>query len=146
MPVITFEDYTVDNMSYKRNPKFDYKTEEMEIGASFDVEIKISDDDTAAILIFDIGVGGLESERSPFLAKAKVNGFFKYKPDNDEEGVGFQKHMEVNSIAILFPYVRSIIADLTSRSNEFPTCILPTMNVVKTLEESGSIRIVREHN
>ena len=51
--------------------------------------------------------------------------------------------MTTSAIAILFPYLRSVIADVTARSNEFPVLNLPVANISKMLVEQDAINYIR---
>jgi preprotein translocase subunit SecB len=43
-------------------------------------------------------------------------------------------YYKVNGVAILFPYLRSLISDMTSKGSETPI-ILPTINVAAMLKD-----------
>lgn len=47
--------------------------------------------------------------------------------------------LALNGNAILFPYVRSLVSDITLRTNQFPAYILPTMNFVELLNKNDNI-------
>ena len=51
--------------------------------------------------------------------------------------------MTQNTIAILFPYLRSFIADMTLRTNKFPTFILPPFNVVEMIKDNEAVTVNR---
>nr|WP_278415790.1 protein-export chaperone SecB [Lactobacillus taiwanensis] len=40
------------------------------------------------------------------------------------------------TVAILYPYIRQLISSLTQESNEYPSYILPTINVAKMLNKT----------
>lgn len=60
-----------------------------------------------------------------------MTGYFEVDDINSEMG----KHLvNYNSIAILFPYVRSLITSYTANSN-VPPLIIPPINVSKMVED-----------
>ncbi|WP_162106043.1 protein-export chaperone SecB [Bacillus subtilis] len=68
-----------------------------------------------------------------FYLNCKVQGHFIFNNDEfpEEEKVKFFK---VNGVSILFPYLRSLVSDLTSKGSEQPV-ILPTMNVAQMIKD-----------
>ena len=61
-----------------------------------------------------------------------IEGKFKTEGDDIEK-------FEINGIALLFPYLRSIISTYTANSN-MPTLILPPINVGNYYKEHKKMR------
>ena len=51
------------------------------------------------------------------------------------------KIFKTNAIAILFPYLRSIVSELTGKSNRFPSYNMPVRNIAHEIAEKGNINI-----
>ena len=73
-----------------------------------------------------------EKNDYPFTLKVRIAGVFRIDGNIDESVV--KNYIEVNSIAILFPYLRAMISNYTVNAN-VGNVILPPINVVKYLEE-----------
>ncbi|RKD29993.1 hypothetical protein BG617_01670 [Lactiplantibacillus paraplantarum] len=72
----------------------------------------------------------------PFRASITINGTFEFNVSEDDSGVGVDMLIRNNAVAILYPYARALIANLTLSSNEYPAVTLPTINVAKVLANS----------
>ena len=62
-----------------------------------------------------------------------LRGFFTIGEDGSEE-------ILLNAFAILFPYVRSLITEISRYSSIIPI-IIPTINITKAIEDLNSIKI-----
>ena len=69
-----------------------------------------------------IGIKYEEEENHPFLMNLVIRGFFEIS----------ERKFLINAFAILFPYLRSVITDITKAS--LIPIILPTINVQNLLE------------
>lgn len=141
MANITFEDYYVDEMSYIENEEFDNdNSNKLEMDTFPKANVYINED--LALILFEITVGDFENAKCPFVCKLNIKAFFKYTVSDTEEDIEELKILLTqNTIAILYPYVRSIISDLTLRSNKFPAFVLPTINVVKLMQDNDAIQL-----
>ncbi|SGR58700.1 preprotein translocase subunit SecB [Staphylococcus aureus] len=73
----------------------------------------------------------------------QLTGVFDIEYENDVEDKNSLKILLTqNAIAILYPYIRSLVSDLTSKANMFDTFIMPVVNVAKMMEENNRIEIV----
>lgn len=136
MAAIIFEDYYVEEARYSWNKQFDIETNEINLKTEFNARINASDQE--ALVSLNILVGDLEDNEQPFLVEATINGIFKFD-EKEAQGIEFDSYLKNNSVAILYPYARSLVSDLTSRSNQFPTFYLPVINIAMYLEEEGRI-------
>lgn len=66
----------------------------------------------------------------PFELKVSMVGHFTYPEQEDEDTVAKDHILQENTVSILFPFLRSIVAALTSNAN-IPTLMLPVMNFTK---------------
>jgi preprotein translocase subunit SecB len=66
---------------------------------------------------------------SPFYLFISLTGEFQF---TDNADVDNEFMIDMNAVAILFPYLRSAVTNITSTAN-IPPLILPTINVSKLL-------------
>ncbi len=129
--VLRFHTYSVDEMVYRRN--YDFFSSEQEIELDFHLEAKaiLSDENDKSIIILtcEIFSDDFEKNNVPFYLKTTVRGFFTCSEEVNIED--FQFH----GMAILLPYVRSIITSFTAQSGINPV-ILPPINVYKVFGKS----------
>lgn len=89
-----------------------------------------------AVLFLGIELGDASLKTSEFYVKAIISGLFEIpqKPEgvSDEEVIDFYR---INATTILFPYLRSIISDISSKGSESPI-ILPVMNIVEMIGDN----------
>ncbi|PCK11205.1 hypothetical protein CEY07_13930 [Bacillus safensis] len=133
--IITFHGFKLDMMHYERSDQYDGQ-DNMELSPDFMLYRIENDMDSSFFnIVLGVRIGGEDSDL-PFNAEAVVRGYFSF---NSEESLDYniddlQKFTLVNGSSILFPYLRSILTDITSKSNHNPV-ILPTINFNKFIEE-----------
>ncbi|UIF28561.1 protein-export chaperone SecB [Levilactobacillus brevis] len=133
MAVLKFIKYNVQNMTYQRNENYHQTRSEIKMNPQ--VSRKIDIDENRINVTLSIVVGSLENENIPFKTSCAITGVFDYQPEEDNTDAGLDQLVRVNAVAILYPYVRSIITMLTTTSNEYPGYIMPTINVNKLLRD-----------
>jgi len=132
--ILQFKEYRVLEQVYTKDfeSKINHdevKLREIKAGIAID-----ADDKAQGRVELEISLGDGDPNDNKFYVKVKVSGIFRLESDNDHEISEFANLLKVNGVAILFPYVRSLIAELTSKGSELPI-ILPTFNVAELLEE-----------
>jgi len=132
MSVLNFEGYLVEKMTYDRNPNFDKKFAQFKMSPT--IELKNQVDGEKIQVSLGITVGKQNDSKIPFSATVIIVGKFSYQPDEDTESIGLTALVRNNAVAILYPYARALIAQLTTASNEFPGYNLPTINVPEALK------------
>ncbi|UNQ06683.1 protein-export chaperone SecB [Enterococcus faecalis] len=88
-------------------------------------------------------LGDFDDEDCPFKLEVSLNGYFKYTVDKDDSKDVEQLKQLVtqNALAILYPYLRNVVSDVTLKSNRFPAYILPVMNIAELMKQNDSIKI-----
>lgn len=71
---------------------------------------------------------GENEEDAPCSMSLEIVGHF-------ESDISIQPQWEMNALAILFPYVRSIISSFTAQSG-MPSVILPTVNIAQMFKDA----------
>ncbi len=123
--------YQVDKVEFAFNETFDFAaTESIELNQKFGREFKKIDDDHCKVTI-GLFIDEIENQPTPFTLKVEISGIFELK---DWEN-NMQNLMKTNTIAILYPFLRALVATLTANVN-IPPYILPVFNVVSWFEEN----------
>lgn len=122
--ILRFDNYIVDRAVFKNNPKF----EGDEIDIQFDIEpqFQISEEKDSMIVVLEVDIFKDAIQNNyPFEMSIALVGMFQLEgmDDNIEK-------FKMNAVAILYPYVRSLVTSFTANSNITPL-ILPTINVNK---------------
>ncbi|AYM01876.1 hypothetical protein D8911_02295 [Levilactobacillus brevis] len=134
MGVFKFDHYVVDEMSYIKNQNYDKSLKSINLKSQ--ISAKNSIDGMNVVVTLKVVVGALNVENVPFQVKVAMSGSFEYNPDEDNDSYGIDTFIRNNAVATLYPYVRSLVANLTMSSGEYPGYNLPTINVSKVLEKS----------
>lgn len=141
MAGIRFINYIVDSIFYKTNPNFDIEhVKKISIDEKIFATIDILEEEESAVITLKAKVN--ERENVPFSFEASIVGYFEYNKEASD-GIEFEKFLKTNAIAILFPYLRSLVSDITAKSNKFPNYNMPVRNISQEIEENGNIQINR---
>lgn len=138
MAVLEFKRYHVTEQSYKRNEHFEKSDNGIDINPKFAFNIKNNARDNSFIVNLGITIGSSSDNSVPFEVIVRVSGKFVYRIEDDTENVGADTLIRKNAVAILYPYVRSLVSSLTNSSNEYPAVTLPTIDVAQVLEEQAN--------
>lgn len=129
--VISFLDYQVVDAEFKLNRDFN------DNGEPISIDFKLGHGFEKKDNIMQVGLGAKIFENStennyPFEISVEILGFFE--SDNDDiNSEGFLP----NALAILYPYLRSTITNITANANVQPL-ILPTINILSYLKDSDT--------
>lgn len=128
--ILRFDNYIVDRAVFKNNPEF----EGDEIDIQFDIEpqFQISEKKDSMIVLLEVDIFKDAIQNNyPFEMSIALVGMFQLEgmDDNIEK-------FKMNAVAILYPYVRSLVTSFTANSNITPL-ILPTINVNKLIKEKN---------
>lgn len=133
---LSFTNYLVKYLSYELNDNFIPKKDQiLDVGFDIEAEILITEDEEVVTL--SVNCGDENNEDCPFIINTIVTGTFEYSGDKNKS----IEFLKTNGIAILYPYVRSIISDISGKSNIFPQYKLPLINVVALLEDTNRITV-----
>lgn len=129
--VLELRTYLVKKINFELNSNFDFSTpKEVQLAPQFDRNIlKIDKDNVAVDLSININKGDI-----PFFVEIEIEGIFKL---NDWEKDENRSIIENNAIAILFPYLRTLVTMVTANANLNPY-ILPVMNIVEMLNKQNT--------
>lgn len=128
---LRFIDYIVEKIEFHNN--LDFEGEDVELQFDISSNVKFMEDKKHTFLLnLDVNIfKNAEQKGYPFSMDLSVKGIFEM--DKVDENL---KHsfVEMNSVAILFPYVRAIVSTYSANANVHPL-ILPPINVVKYIND-----------
>lgn len=128
---LQFLHYDVNKIQFINNP--DYEAQEVEVDLEFDSAIERLEEYIAQKVSIEVFPNGLENGM-PFQLQIDLTGHFRLVDGAEKMET---KNIETNTLAILFPYVRSLVTTITANAN-VPALVLPPLNIVRTLEEKNS--------
>ncbi len=144
--VLQFRDYHVLESHYKFNP-YQQENDSGNFNITPSISYRLETNPNIieeAIIYLGIELGDFTLSDPNFYVKVRIAGHFEIhqRPDEmtEEDILGFYK---LNAVAILFPYLRSLVSDVSSKGSEGPI-ILPTMNIVSMIEENQFIESPNE--
>ncbi len=123
----SFEDIKVVNILFQADPSWKKDKDRIQVDTSLDIDYSLKGKN----LSVSLGISHKEDE-SPFVFTIDAIGFFIFesKPRNEL----LETVARVNCSAIMFPYLREVIADLTRRAG-FPPFHHPPVNFLDLYEE-----------
>lgn len=126
---LRFQNYIVENIEFNTN--FIYSGEDRKI--DFDIDSNYEFEGNNFILHLGMVIFP-EAEKNdyPFTMQVRIIGLFEV--DSSEDKKTKVDFAEKNSIAILFPYLRSLVSIYSINAN-VGTLILPPINVIKYLDD-----------
>jgi preprotein translocase subunit SecB len=137
--VISFEGFQIDSMSYEKNSgnqNGDYTKLSPDF---FIVKADNETNDEKFNIIIGVKVEGDDEENNlPFTAEVIIRGFYTLNVNEAAEHNIDDIHIFklLNGSAILYPYLRSVFTDITSKSSHNPI-ILPTINFTKFIKSQS---------
>lgn len=145
MAVINFDGYKVNKMIYEKNHHFIKPEDGINFRNNLNFDFHINEEVSEAVISIDFNTGDLEDTVHPFYINVEIEGYFKYDVEKDDAEIGFKKLLKNNSAAILYPYLRNIVSNLTNIANDYPTYLLPTINIAKSINQKNEEEQKREH-
>ena len=141
MAGISFEDYFLNEISYKKNQEFSEAEGLINANLALNVGININKKEEKAVVNMIITVGDLQDSNSGFETKIDIVGLFNFN-QAESDGKEFEEFMSANAVSILYSYTRPYISDLIAKGTEFPRFLLPVLNINKFIEENNNSSIV----
>lgn len=124
--VLRFDKYIVDEVVFKTNPEFNPTDDKLKINFSIKKDVKHKDNGQMVVSL-QVNIFEKANEKNyPFEMMVQLRGFFTMSDPTI--------NLDSNAIAILYPYIRSIVSVYTSSIN-VPPLILPVINVNALIEQ-----------
>ena len=130
---LRFIDYYVEEVQFYNNNFCEEKSVELDFNISHSIEYTQDENNTFLVTLNIVIFDNAKENNYPFTIKVSITGVFQ---TNIEDTKSIKNFAEINSIAILFPYLRSIVSTYTANANIQPL-ILPPINVVNMLKENN---------
>lgn len=137
MPSMNIREIRLESISFQVNPQYEEKAGQE--GFSYRINIDTHLNQEGNSLLVRLGVetpGKNEIPDYPFYFALQFVGVFDFTAPIDEDSR--RQLASINCPAILYPYLRETLADLTRRAG-FPPLHLPVTNFIK-LAKSGDRR------
>jgi len=132
--VLEFDSYYIDEFVFKKNENFTKdQNQKIDVDLNFEFNTERNQDNFKRIVTCYIFDENYVENNKPFYLKLKIYGIFSLA-DYDENN---RKHKEIikkNTLAILFPYIRSIISHMTLEMQVGPVQ-MPPMNINHFFDE-----------
>ena len=132
MSVLEFDGYSVKEIQYKKNEQFKADKTSVDLSPKLDTNYAVSDSKITVEL--GIKIGNTDDSDLPFGVYVKIVGNFTFNPEEDTQSIGLTEFVQKNSVAILYPYLRALVSNITNYSEDFPPYNLPTINVAQVLQ------------
>lgn len=136
--VLEFDEFWVDELVFRKNNDFQ-PAGRLRVENSFRVGYQpVSEGKTSLVSITcQLFSEDFELNQAPFFLRMKLTGRFFVEREEEAEAIGVKVDdiLAANTVAILFPYVRSAITTVTAAMG-VPPIILPPINTFKLLEQS----------
>ena len=133
---LQFKEFHVVETIYRYNPFL--SVDDDTLNPSFDFELEYNNDSkTEAWITLITEMGDINLKKNSTYVRAAVLGQFEIEADEQmstDEKIGLYR---VNGVAILYPYLRSLVSDLTGKGSE-QSIILPTLNIVEVMKSYES--------
>ncbi|MBB1122704.1 protein-export chaperone SecB [Limosilactobacillus albertensis] len=141
MASLEFEDYYLDEFSYKKNINY-VDSDQIDLNSDISCSIQVKRREETAFVNLKVTLGSLDNTNAAFKAVVDIVGKFNYqKEKNTEYDISFEKFLTENSLAILWSFIRPLFSNLITNGNQYPNYILPVINISKMLKDSGKIEI-----
>lgn len=130
-----FNGYYVNDVTFKKNENYNHENIQIkfDVDAKYDYFFKDNKMRGSITLYVDV-FKDAKKNGYPFELKMTFVGKFS-AAENDLKEQHFRDMMKVNGVAILFPYIRSAITDITKAANVTPL-LLPSMNIINLLKKN----------
>ncbi|WP_018249864.1 protein-export chaperone SecB [Orenia marismortui] len=126
-----FDDYRIENINFEMNN--DFKNGDVDVDFDADFNLNIYEEENKGLLNIEVKFWENAAKDSyPFELSISIIGVFSSDPSMDKEQ--FETMCKYNGAAILFPYIRSAITDITKVAN-LPSLILPTINIRRLIDQ-----------
>lgn len=124
--VLQFHNYKVEELFFKSTPVTDGQ-HEFEIHPYFQHKVIDREEDHYDVFL-SVEIQSTEEHPLPFHLKAALVGHFVFcDPEGKASPENKEYILQKNTVSILFPFLRAIVASLTTNAN-IPTLVLPIMN------------------
>ncbi|WP_271294666.1 protein-export chaperone SecB [Weissella confusa] len=132
MAVINFLDYQLTGLKYEKNYDF-LEREDGNVGYEPVFNYSVSNTDYEKKL-YEVKVSvGINATEFPFVVSVDLVAQFNFDSENPDDN--FEDFLP-NALAIVFPYLRSAVSQLSLMSNEYSALQFPTVNLYQLIQQN----------
>lgn len=130
---INFNGYRVDKIDFQINDSYGGESNvDVDLDLDFNLHVGVDENHGLSAVTLECTINrDYEKLNKPFFLDVILHGLFSF--DTYEDFRKIQSLLTTNALAIIFPYMRSIISIITMNCGITPV-ILPTINVVEFLK------------
>jgi preprotein translocase subunit SecB len=132
---LKFLNYDVDNIIFEKNKEFDQEKVKIDISLKKDINFMEKENDGSEKYSVSLEINIFEDpieNNFPFSLLIKITGYFNVITKDEKMK---EELINLNSVSILFPYLRSLVSTITANSN-ISSLIIPPLNINKLLDEN----------
>lgn len=126
-----FVDFLITNIDYKAMPLND---NDVQGDNNIEFAYNLKHNETVYTLGLLVIIENIQKDHK-LKIKLETKGKFIFDEESGLNDVKCEELIKVNGSAILFPYIRSLLYNLTSADSHGDAIILPTINFAKVIEE-----------
>lgn len=133
--MISFEGYKVIKIDYKINQDFSETTEPVSNDVDFNIKFAVNSEESKAVVeLAAIVNNNYQQNNKPLYLNVVIIGIYSFQSSLEDDKL--KTLLETNAVAILFPYLRAIISQITVNCG-IPPILLPTLNIVEFLKKKS---------
>lgn len=134
--VLKFNGYCVEKLNYIKNDENFNINQEVKLLPEIMFKIILKENNPLKCnIIIGVRLGYDNKNNLPFKVEGIIKGFFELDSTDEIDINEVYKYYLQNGTAILYPYLRSTITNLTGTGN-YQAIILPTVNFYKLIENT----------
>lgn len=128
---LEFEGYEVNELVYQKNIEYEHSSDKKQIMLFPKLvrNIKKMPNNKFEVHLGVVVSADKDGNDIPFYLSVNISGFFNLLGEETDE-----TFINQNALAILFPYLRSLVTTVTVNAG-IPPIILPAVNIIQMLEE-----------
>ena len=135
MAVINFLGYQLTGLKYEKNYDF-LEREDGNVGYEPVFNYSVANTDYEKKL-YEVKVSvGINATEFPFVVSVDLVAQFNFDSENPDDN--FEDFLP-NALAIVFPYLRSAVSQLSLMSNEYSALQFPTVNLYQLIQQNKNI-------
>lgn len=115
-----FINFKVTKLLYNENKQFNDKSSSKQVEITPDFQINYNKNNEKVFVDISIKI---ENSNTPFLLHVVLTGIFEIAKDIETQEL--DKLVNINMAAILFPFLRQVVADITTKAGFAPLLLPP---------------------
>ena len=124
--VLQFNNYSVEELYYISTP-VENGQNEFQLNTNFNQELLDLGNNNYDVNL-SVEILPIEGQAAPFKLRVSITGHFVYTDEQQSSSTDVKEQiLRKNTVAILFPFLRQLVASLTNNAN-IATLMLPIMN------------------